>query len=192
MTCDSNGGYFCEGAAEQCSASGNRFNLNGVGLEMCEDGTTLANVPANFTWFYDNPNFGGANAATPGLGLGGMDINDLGPIFTGNVKDPLTLMVQYDSTIIGALLLVWAGTALGENDPGKDYNWSRDFVYNCHNTAKYPSLPTRESVAYVVEEGKTYVTFMGPTTQCKKSFTEMWDSTDPSSKAGKNNATVFD
>ena len=60
-------------------------------------------------------------------------------------------------------------------------------MYNCQNTAKYPSLPTKTSVDYIAAEGRTYMTITGPTTQCKESFTEMWDSTaDPSSKSGKN------
>jgi hypothetical protein len=185
MTCDSNNGYFCEFADKQCSVSAAGYQLNGVGLERCDDNITYANVPSGFTWSIDDPNIG-ANAAMPALGLHGMDLNDLGPIFQGVFETPLTLQVQYDSNQIGHFLAIWAGTPLGQNDPGNDYKWSRDFVYNCHNTAKYPSLPTTKSVDYVAAEGRTYVTFTGPTTQCKESFTETWDSTEPSSKTGKN------
>lgn len=158
---------------------------------MCADGSgDLANVPAGFNWAFDG--FGPMNAATPALGLHGMDFNDLGPIMAGNVEAPLSMMVEYDSTIVGQFLAIWGGTALGENNPGDDFHWSRDFVYQCHDKVKYPTLPTKKSVDYIATEGRTYITMMGPTSQCKKSFSEMWDST--SSKSGKNlnSATIFD
>ena len=161
---------------------------------MCEDGVTFANVPANFNWAGDIP-ANGANAATPGLGLHGMDFADLGPIFTGNFEAPLPMMVQYDSNIVGQFVAVWAGTALGQNNPGSDFHWSRNFTYQCHNTVKYPSLPVKKSVDYVSAEGRTYITMTGPTSQCKKSFSETWDSTSgPHPKSGKSpmSETLFD
>ena len=185
MVCRSKGGYFCESAIEQCSKAGNRFQTDFQGIEMCEDGVTYANVPPNFSWAGDIPAIG-ANAAMPAVGLHGMDFADLGPIFIGNFEAPLPMMVQYDSNIVSQFVAVWAGTALGQNNPGNDFNWSRDFAYQCHNKVKYPSLPVKKSVDYIAVEGRTYITMTGPTSKCKKSFSEMWDSTSgPSSKAGK-------
>lgn len=179
MLCRSNGGYFCLPASEQCSLNGQKFNLdgqefnlNGTGIEMCQNGSP-ANVPPGFKWTIDNNPAIGINAGSPGMGLHGLVPADL----AGGHETPLLLMVQYDSSIVANHILLWGGTPLGQNNPGEDYSWVKETEYNCQNMEKYPSLPTKTSVDYTAEEGRTYISITGPTDQCKKSFTEVWDST---------------
>jgi hypothetical protein len=181
IKCRSNGGFFCLPATEQCSESASKYNMDGVGLERCNDNITYANVPSGFAWTIDGNPAIGINAANPSVGLHGLVPADL----AGGYAPPLLLLVQYDATIIANHIVMWGGLPLGQNSPGNDYNWSKDNTYNCQNIAKYPSLPIKTSVDYVAVEGRTYMTITGPTTQCKESFTEKWDSTDPSSKSGK-------
>lgn len=180
MLCKSNGGYFCLPASEQCSESAMKFNLDGQGIEMCEDGS-IANVPPGFRWTIDGNPAIGINAGSPGMGLHGLNPSDLG----GSYETPLLLMVNYDATIIANHIVLWGGLPLGQNNPGEDYHWTKEMpTYNCHNKEKYPSLPVKTSVDYVVAEGRTYISITGPTAKCTKSFTESWDSTK-GSKAAK-------
>ncbi|KAL7504604.1 hypothetical protein ACHAXN_002206 [Cyclotella atomus] len=179
MLCKSNGGYFCLPASEQCSESAMKFNLDGQGIEMCEDGS-IANVPPGFRWTIDGNPAIGINAGSPGMGLHGLNPSDL-----GGYETPLYLMVNYDATIIANHFVLWGGLPLGQNNPGEDYHWTKEMpTYNCHNKEKYPSLPVKTSVDYVVAEGRTYISITGPTAKCTKSFTESWDSTK-GSKAAK-------
>ena len=67
IKCRSNGGYFCLPATEQCSESGNRFYLDGVGLERCDDNITYANVPSGFAWTIDGNPAIRINAGSPGM-----------------------------------------------------------------------------------------------------------------------------
>jgi hypothetical protein len=190
MKCKSNGGYFCKPAIAQCSQSGKQFNLDGQGIGRCEDNVTYANVPAGFQWTIDGNPAIGINAGSPGMGLHGLIPSDL----SGGHEPPLLLMVQYDSTIVANHIVLWGGLPLGQNNPGGDFHWSKDTVYQCHDTVKYPSLPSKTSVDYIASEGRTYISITGPTSQSKHSFSEMWNSISaPSSKAGKNpnSVTIF-
>jgi len=190
IMCKSNRGFFCEPATEQCSEAAMKYNLDGKGLERCKDNVTYANVPASFQWTIDGNPAIGINAASPGIGLHGLVPSDL----SGGHEPPLLLMVQYDSTIVANQIVLWGGLPLGQNNPGGDFHWSKDTVYNCHDTVKYPTLPSKTFVDYIAGEGRTYISITGPTSQCKRSFSEMWDSTSsPSSKAGKNpnSVTIF-
>ncbi|KAL7483469.1 hypothetical protein ACHAW6_009115 [Cyclotella cf. meneghiniana] len=189
MLCRSNGGYFCRPASEQCSEAGLKFNLDGQGIERCEDNVTYANVPPGFSWTIDGNAAIGINAGSPGMGLHGLIPSDL----AGGHEPPLLLMVQYDSNIVANHIVIWGGLPLGQNDPGSDFHWSKATEYNCHDTQKYPTLPFNTTVDYVATEGRTYISISGPTDECVESFTEMWDSTAPptskSGKAAKNSKT---
>ena len=56
--------------------------------------------------------------------------------------------------------------------------------FSNNDTVKYPSLPSKTFVDYIAEEGWTYISITGPASECKESFSEMWDSTSgPSSSS---------
>ena len=184
MTCKSNGGYFCLAASEQCSNAAKKFNLDGEGIEKCDDGS-YANVPPGFQWTIDgNPDIG-INAGSPGMGLHGLIPSDLG----GSYEEPLLHMVNYDAKIVANHIVLWGGLPLGQNNPGEDYSWEKNTTYNCHDTKKYPSLPHTTKVEYKKPmygyRGRTFISISGPTDKCSESFTEYW-SARGSSKAGKN------
>ena len=181
MVCRSGGGYFCLPASEQCSENAMKFNLDGEGLAMCPDGS-YANVPPGFRWTIDNNPAIGINAASPAMGLHGLVPSDL---LEGSDEDPRMLMVQYDSTIVGHVSVFWAGTPLGQNNPGEDYHWSKELTYNCKDS-RHKTLANKASVDYKEAEGRTYFSITGPTATCEKSFTESWDSVTLDSKAAKS------
>ena len=102
IKCRSNGGFFCLPATEQCSESASKYNMDGVGLERCDDDITYANVPSGFAWTIDGNPAIGINAANPSVGLHGLVPADL----AGGNEPPLLLLVQYDATIIANHIVI--------------------------------------------------------------------------------------
>eukprot|EP00568_Trieres_chinensis_P010337 CAMPEP_0183299256 /NCGR_PEP_ID=MMETSP0160_2-20130417/6031_1 /TAXON_ID=2839 ORGANISM="Odontella Sinensis, Strain Grunow 1884" /NCGR_SAMPLE_ID=MMETSP0160_2 /ASSEMBLY_ACC=CAM_ASM_000250 /LENGTH=565 /DNA_ID=CAMNT_0025461463 /DNA_START=6 /DNA_END=1703 /DNA_ORIENTATION=+ len=174
MTCNSEGGYFCLNATDQCGESGLKMNTDGEGIPRCQDGsyanTFKCPVGPNFAWTLDaNPSPLPGNAATPAMGLHGTCPSEFSP--TKDPRDPYLLMVQYDGTVIGNHAVFYSGfangqgLASGQGEDGMMYSWSTE--YNCLDE-KHMNQPTLTYVHYNTETGLTTTSISGPAVQCKK------------------------
>jgi len=193
LKCVSEGGYFCKSYEKQCSDAGRKMNMNGADLPTCPDappGPPLyQNVPAGFFWTLDGNALNGVNAATPSMGLHGIDPSEFSP--TRDTSLPFTLMLNHDKEVVGNHVLFWSGFALGEAH--QDFNpYVKDTPsYNCQTEDK-AFMPTRTEVKYDEDTMRTSVTVTGPLLDCSgPSYTEIEDSkikkrSAKSSKSSKN------
>ena len=180
MKCFSDGGYFCKKIDEQCGEHGRAMNMDGAGLPTCPDAPAgppqYQNVPEGFFWTLDD-SVVGTNAASPGMGLHGLDPSEFAPGRDSTI--PYTLMLNYNSTVIGNHVLLWSGFANGET--GNFTYYEKDTpTYNCP-TPDRSFLPTKTIVEYDPTEGRTSVSVRGPLLNCEgESFTEVSDYTHES------------
>jgi len=177
LVCASNGDYFCLPIDQQCSEAARKFNMDGVGLPRCEDGT-YQNLPEGYIWTIDglpSPPNAPINAASPAMGLHSVDPAEFAP--SRDQRIPYTLFLNYDKEIIGNHVLVWAGFSEGY---GEDFTKETP-NYNC-KTEEKGYYPTQTKVQYV--DGRTVVSIEGPINDCSgESFTEVVDSVKMTKKS---------
>ena len=154
------------------------MNMNGAGLAMCPDAPPgppmFQNIPAGFVWTLDDNRLNGVNAASPGMGLHAVDPAEFAP--TRSRKEPYTLMLNYDSDVIGNHVLIWSGIANGEGSDIVPFTKETP-TYNCQTDDK-AFFPTTTMVDYDEETGRTSVKIVGPLADSSgESYTEVISST---------------
>lgn len=165
MRCVTEGGYFCKSYENQCSDSGRRFNMNGVGLPTCPDAPPgppqFQDLPRGFFWTIDGGAIG-VNAANPSMGLHAVDPSEFAQ--NRNPKVPYTLFLNYDEEVNANHVLIWAGLARGEAPELLPYTKETP-VYNCKSDDK-KFLPTGTVVDYDDATKRTSITITGPLLDC--------------------------